>query len=42
MAFTRIFRPVGHGAFYIEKHELKDSTFTIDYDCGSNNKTLIQ
>lgn len=35
---TRTFHPVGHGAFYTEKHVLEDQTINIVYDCGS--KTL--
>lgn len=34
----RTFHPVGHGAFYTEKHVLEDQTINIVYDCGS--KTL--
>lgn len=31
----RFFYPIGHGAFYAEKHQYRDSNFTIVYDCGS-------
>ncbi len=33
----RFFYPIGHGAFYAEKHQYRDSNFTIVYDCGSRS-----
>ncbi|KAA6339712.1 hypothetical protein EZS27_012371 [termite gut metagenome] len=38
MGIIRTFHPIGHGAFYTERHNFKDRTFTVVYDCGS--KTL--
>jgi len=35
---TRIFHPIGQGAFYSEKHETDSSNvFTIVYDCGCSS-----
>ena len=33
--YSRIFHPVGQGAFYTERHELKSETINVVYDCGS-------
>jgi len=33
----RFFYPIGHGAFYAEKHQYGSSNFTIVYDCGSRS-----
>ncbi len=35
MPFTRIFHPVGQGAFYTEQHHDQGAALTIVYDCGS-------
>ena len=32
---TRVFHPVGHGAFYSERHDVDGQKFNIVYDCGS-------
>ena len=32
---TRIFHPVGQGAFYSERHDVDGQKFNIVYDCGS-------
>ena len=32
---TRIFHPVGQGAFYSERHTIGNENFNIVYDCGS-------
>lgn len=32
---TRVFHPVGQGAFYSERHTIGDEKFNIVYDCGS-------
>lgn len=32
---TRIFHPVGQGAFYSERHDVDGQRFNIVYDCGS-------
>lgn len=44
MRHTRIFFPVGHGAFFVEKLDNGgDSPFIVVYDCGdSANGTLVQ
>lgn len=34
---TRIFHPVGQGAFYSERHNIDGQKFNIVYDCGSFN-----
>ena len=34
---TRIFHPVGQGAFYSERHNVDGQKFNIIYDCGSFN-----
>ena len=34
---TRIFHPVGQGAFYSERHDVDGQKFNIIYDCGSFN-----
>lgn len=39
---TRIFHPIGQGAFYSEKHEIGQQTFTIVYDCGCCPSTKIK
>ena len=36
---TRTFHPIGQGAFYTEKF---DDGFTVVYDCGGSNKTIIE
>ena len=33
----RFFYPIGHGAFYAEKHQYHNLNFTIVYDCGSKS-----
>lgn len=38
---TRTFHPVGHGAFYTEKHMIDGDPFTIVYDCGSMSPKKI-
>jgi len=38
MKITRTFYPVGQGAFYCEDHDGR----VIVYDCGSQNRTLIE
>jgi len=35
----RTFHPIGQGAFYTEKF---DDGFTVVYDCGGSNKTIIE
>lgn len=36
---SRVFHPVGQGAFYSESHILDDgNTFDVVYDCGTKNK----
>lgn len=32
---TRIFHPVGQGAFYSERHDVDGQKFNVVYDCGS-------
>jgi len=32
---TRIFHPVGQGAFYSERHDVDGQMFNVVYDCGS-------
>lgn len=39
MALTRIFHPIGQGAFYTERHSFKGIEFTLVYDCGSTTLT---
>jgi hypothetical protein len=34
MELVRTFHPVGHGAFYCERHECDGQKFTVVYDCG--------
>ncbi len=34
---TRVFHPVGQGAFYSESHDVDGQKFSIIYDCGSFN-----
>lgn len=38
---SRVFYPVGQGAFYSEIHKMGDEKFTIVYDCGSTSKEII-
>lgn len=35
VALTRIFYPVGFGAFYTERHQSENGTMTFVYDCGT-------
>ncbi|MGE4332303.1 MAG: MBL fold metallo-hydrolase [Macellibacteroides sp.] len=35
MNLTRVFHPIGQGAFYTERHNFNGENFTIVYDCGS-------
>lgn len=39
---TRIFHPVGQGAFYSERHTIGNEKFNIVYDCGSVSKKEYQ
>lgn len=36
MTLTRIFHPIGQGAFYTERHNVGGNEFTVVYDCGSS------
>ncbi|CAA6817843.1 MAG: Unknown protein [uncultured Sulfurovum sp.] len=43
ISIKRFFYPIGHGAFYAEKHQYRNSNFTIVYDCGSrSSKDTVQ
>lgn len=41
MKVTRVFYPIGQGAFYWEKLEYGGHTFNVVYDCGSLQEQLV-
>ena len=42
MHVSRVFHPVGQGAFFTEMFYGEDECFTVVYDCGTNSKPGVQ